>query len=84
MLPSIASSGLALLARGGERLAASARTFTRSADGTDAATDDPSSATADPVGAAVGVVYGRTDFAAGVALLRIGRDTEQALVDMLA
>ena len=34
--------------------------------------------------AAVGVIYGRTAFATGVALLEVGRDIEKALLDVLA
>lgn len=85
MLPSIAASGLALLGRGEERLAASARTFTRMADGPDGVdANAPVRGGNDAVDAAVGVVYGRTAFETGVALLRVGRDTEQALIDVLA
>ena len=36
------------------------------------------------VDAAVGVIYGRTAFATGVALLEVGRDTDKALLDVLA
>jgi hypothetical protein len=84
-VPSIAASGLALLGRGEERLAASARAFTRMAGAPEAA-DANAAATGgdDAVDAAVGVVYGRTAFESGVALLRLGRDTAQALIDVLA
>jgi hypothetical protein len=92
MLPSIAASGLGLLARGEERLARSAATFTRSAEPSDPSAADPAASAATPsategadlVDAALGVVYGRSAFEIGVRLIAVGRDTEQQLVDVLA
>jgi hypothetical protein len=85
MLPSITASGLGPLERADQRLARSAETFTRNAE--PAAVDDPGAAPSDGetvVDAAVGVIYGRTAFATGVALLEVGRDTDKALLDVLA
>lgn len=89
LLPSLAASGLGLLDRADQRLAASARTFTRAATPLDAATaTDADAATATPqddvVAAAVGVVYGRTAFEIGVKLIEVGRDTEKLLLDVIA
>lgn len=90
MLPSVANSGLALLERGERRLAESARGFTRAADGAGAPTTDgaPSAAEAasdsDLVDAAVGVIYGRTQFETGLRLIEVDRDVQKSLVDVLA
>jgi ABC-type tungstate transport system substrate-binding protein len=89
MLPSITGSGLALVERADRRLAESAHAFTQSAESVDApASAETSSAEgngdADVVDAAVGVVYGRTAFEIGIALIAVGRDTEKSLVDVLA
>lgn len=90
MLPSVADSGLALLERGERRLADSARGFTRAADGAGAPTTDGTTPAAEPasdsdlVDAAVGVIYGRTQFETGIRLIEIDRDVQKALVDVLA
>lgn len=98
MLPSVTDSGLALLARGEQRLAESARGFTRAADGAGAPTIDGAGAPttdgappaaepasdSDLVDAAVGIIYGRTQFETGLRLIEVGRDVDKALVDVLA
>jgi hypothetical protein len=85
MLPSIAASGLGLLNSADQRLAQSARTFTRSAETADTASAaNAAPATSDVVDAAVGVVYARSDFQIGVKLIEVGRDVEQKLIDALA
>ncbi|MCC6848184.1 MAG: hypothetical protein IT294_06750 [Deltaproteobacteria bacterium] len=89
ILPAIMTSGLALIERADRRLGASARAFARAADAevAGAAPSDGAPASADGgdlVGAAVGVVYGRTSGASGVRLLAIGRDIEKTLLDVLA
>ena len=85
MLPSISASGLGLLERADQRLLRSAATFTRNAEPADAVDAGAApSAEETVVDAAVGVIYGRTAFATGVALLEVGRDTEKALLDVLA
>lgn len=80
------TSGLALLDRGADLLAASARTFTRAAlpDATDAASPVDAPPVADVVDAAVGVIYARAHFGMGVALLEVGRDVERQLLDIVA
>ncbi len=88
-LPSLTAAGLSLLDRADQRLAESARTFTRSAEPVETMSDaDPASATATPqddvIDAAVGVIYGRTAFAIGVKLIEVGRDTEKLLLDVVA
>jgi len=89
ILPPITATGLGLLERADQRLARSAQAFTRSAEpaepsesGTGTAADEP-----EPNGvvdAAVGVVYGRTEFEIGVKLIEVGRDTEKTLLDVVA
>ncbi len=87
-LTSLAAAGLGLLHRAEQRLAESARTFTRAAEATAPPVTDGGAASptadADLVDAAVGVIYGRSSFAIGVKLIEVGRDTEKALLDVLA
>ena len=87
-IPSITASGLGLLEAAEQRLARSAHTFTRSGAPDDPAASAPAdpaaSATDDVVDVAVGVIYGRSTFQIGVALIAVGRDTEQSLLDVIA
>ncbi len=86
-LPALTASGLGLLGRADQRLAASARGFTRAAEpGAAASAADPAPATGgeDLVDAAVGVIYGRTSLEIGVKLIEVGRDTDKALLDVIA
>ena len=81
-LPSITASGLGLLERADQRLAQSAQTFTRGAAAAEPSNTD--AATAEVVDAALGVIYGRSTFEMGLKLIAVGRDTEKALLDVLA
>lgn len=89
-LPSVTDSGLALLRRGERRLAESAQGFARAADGAGAPAADggvaPTAAASDGdlVDAAVGVIYGRTQFETGLRLIEVDRDVQKSLVDVLA
>ncbi len=86
-IPSIAASGLGLLDAAEQRLTRSAQTFARSGAPADPAVDaaESSARTSDDVvDAAVGVIYGRSAFQIGVALIAVGRDTEKSLLDILA
>lgn len=79
-IPSVTANGLDLLGRAERRLAASAQTFARSG-----ATADQAVPSADTtVDAAVGVIYGRSEFRIGLALIAVGRDTEKQLLDVIA
>jgi hypothetical protein len=84
MLSSVAASGLGLLDAADQRLRRSADAFTRSGEPADPNAAPPPDQTADAVDAAVGVIYGRSEFRMGVKLIEVGRDTEQALIDLLA
>jgi hypothetical protein len=79
---SIMGAGLGLVEAADARLAQSARTFTQAA--ATAETETPSTGGNDLTDAAVGVIYGRSAFRMGVALIEVGRDTEKALLDVLA
>ncbi|MEO6026922.1 MAG: hypothetical protein ABIR79_08680 [Candidatus Binatia bacterium] len=83
-IPSITASGLGLLDAAEQRLARSAHTFTRSGAPDDPAAGSSASAPDDVVDAAVGVIYGRSEFRIGVSLIAVGRDTEKSLLDILA
>jgi len=83
-IPSITASGLGVLDAAEQRLARSAHTFTRSGAPDDASADPAASTTDDVVDAAVGVIYGKSAFQIGVALIAVGRDTEQSLLDVIA
>jgi hypothetical protein len=87
-LTSLAATGLGLLRQAEQRLADGARTFTRAAEATATTVSEGRAATpvtdGDLVDAAVGVIYGRSAFAIGVTLIAVGRDTEKALLDVLA
>jgi hypothetical protein len=84
-VPSISASGLGLLESADRRLQRSAATFTRSAEpAEDSSAAARPAALSEVVDAAVGVTYGRTAARIGVALIEVGRDTEQALLDVLA
>ena len=83
-MPSITRSGLELLESADRRLQRSAETFTRSAEPADPNAAPSVDATTDVAEAAVGVIYGRSAFRMGVALIEVGRDTEKTLLDVLA
>ena len=82
--PSIARSGLALVSAADQRLRRSAEAFTRSGEPADPSAAPPADTLVDVADAAVGVIYGRSELRMGVALITVGRDTERALVDVLA
>lgn len=83
-VPSITASGLGLLDSADRRLQRSAATFTQSAAPADPSAQPAATETSDVVDAAVGVIYGRSAFRMGVTLIEVGRDTEKALLDVLA
>jgi hypothetical protein len=83
-VPSIAQSGLGLLARADRTLQRSAETFTRSGEPADREAAPSVDASRDVVDAAVGVIYGRTAGRIGVTLIGVGRDTAKSLLDVLA
>ena len=83
-VPSVARSGLGLLTAADQRLRRSAEAFTRSGEPADPDAAPPADALADVADAAVGVLYGRSEFRMGVALITVGRDAERALLDVLA
>ena len=85
----MSAAGLGMLGRAEERLERSAQAFTKSAadDGMAGASSDATASAASPDGivdAAVEVIYGRSEFRIGVALIEVGRDTEKQLLDVLA
>ena len=83
-IPSVTASGLGLLDAAEQRLARSAQSFARSGAPDDSSAEPSVAALDDVVGAAVGVIYGRSAFQIGVSLIAVGRDTEKALLDILA
>ena len=80
-IPSVTANGLDLLGRAERRLATSAESFAR---GGATAGDDAAPSPDTTVDAAVGVIYGRSEFRIGVALIAVGRDTEKQLLDVIA